>query len=179
MITSFEDSWERWKREYSKHRNGYNKDIWADINRHPLDMILDNLAQLYLEASANQKTIIREALNSGQIEPWDLALYIRRVGLRLPAEKNEVLVNWAFWAAIISHNYVDPRDITVSLILMAVGAKKAEIRIENHLEAAKSTAIGDSSDFLNHALNQSEASVNITIKMFGPPEWKTMIDKAG
>lgn len=179
MITSFEDSWERWKREYSKYRNGYNKDIWGNINKHPLDRILDNLAQLDLEASANQKTIIREALDSGQIEPWDLTLYIRRIGLRLSVEKNTILVNWAIWAAIVSHKHVDPRDINVSIILMVVGAKKAGINIVNHLETVKLTTLGGSSDFLNHALNQSEASVNTTIKMFGPPEWKTMINKAG
>ena len=175
MNISFEDSWKSWKAEYSKHRNGYNKDIWVDISRHPLDKIIDKLAQLYLEASTNQKTMIRESLKSGQIEPWDLTLYIRRVGLRLPLARDETLVKWGFWAAIIASEHVDPRDITVSLILMAVGAKKAEISIEDHLESAELTAIGNSNDLLTRALNQSESSVNITTKMFGPPEWKTTI----
>jgi hypothetical protein len=172
MSNEFEVSWEKWKTIYKKYRNGYNKDIWSEISQHPLDRIIDELGQIYLASSSRQRIIVDEALNSGYIEQWDLALYIRRVGLRLPLEKNEKMIDWAFLITLILYKFVDPRDLIVSLILMAVGAKKAGINIEDNLEAAQLTTNKHVMDLLTNALHQSEVSINITIKMFGPPEWK-------
>lgn len=172
MDMGFEASWQRWKALYVDKRQGYNQAIWADVGFHPLDKALDELARLYLRASPAQIRTIERALHGQQIEPWDLVLYIRRAGVRLLQERKTELLEWALAIAVLCSRHVDPRDLIVSIILLFMGADRISINPEEFIEKMGVVIDQEMKKLFLETLHMPAEDINLTVKMFGPADWK-------
>lgn len=175
MQNDFQPSWIKWKIRYILNRKKYytrrKNDIWTEINSHQLDRLLDELAEIYINASSSERSIIFEYVKKRNKLSWEIVLYIRRIALRLKQIKDEGLIYRALGMAMLVSKSDDPRDILISLILLKVGATKYGIDIKPWYNKIDPVALTNTKGLFFRAENQTLKSVNITISKFGPPEW--------
>jgi hypothetical protein len=175
MDKYFRTPWSKWKFKYlfnsKTYKFRYPENVWEDINVHPFDLVLDQLAKIYLDASLTEKIDIEKYVKKRVRLSWALVLYIRRVGLRLQHKKEDVLAYWAMGIALLASKSDDFRDIINSLILLKVGAEKVGLDLKPLYNKIDSAALTNPKSIFYRAENQSEKSIMITIKNFGPPEW--------
>jgi hypothetical protein len=175
MDNDFQVSWTKWKIRYifnlKKYYTKRKRDIWNEINSHKLDKLLDQLAQIYLQASPAEKNAIEEYVKKRDQLSWELVLYVRRVALRLQTKKEEHLIYWALGIVLLASKCDDPRDVLNSLILLKIGAEKVGLDLKSWYEKVYPTALSDLQSIFYREENRSEKSISITINKFGPPGW--------
>jgi hypothetical protein len=177
MDKYFQTPWAKWKLNYLFNSKAYKfrrkGDVWEDINVHPFDLVLDQLAQIYMGASSTEKNAVEEYVKKRVKLSWALVLYIRRVALRLQYKKDDMLAYWAMGTALLTLKSDDPRDILNSLILLKVSAERIGLDLKPLYNKIDPAALTDPKSIFYRAENQSEKSITITINNFGPPEWAT------
>jgi hypothetical protein len=171
-------SWIKWKFSYMFNRKGYftrfNRNIWGEIGSHKLDQLVDQLAQLYLFASAEEKNIIDSYIRKKDQLSWELVLYVRRAALRVQNNKDDRLIYWALVIALLASKSDDPRDVLNSLLLLKIGAEKAGIDIKTWYEKVSPNALSNLQSIFYTVENQPEKSIATAVNKFGPPEWKSV-----
>jgi hypothetical protein len=175
MDKYFRTPWAKWKLNYLFNSKTYmfrrKGDVWEDINVHPFDVVLDQLAQIYVDASSTEKNVIEEYVKKRARLSWALVLYIRRIALRLQYKKDDTLAFWALEIALLVLKTDDFRDILNSLVLLKVGAEKIGLDLKSLYNKIDPSCLTNSKSIFYKAENQPSNSIIYIIKNFGPPEW--------
>lgn len=175
MNKYFQSSWTKWKLKHLFKRKTYKfrhlGNVWEDINIHPFDLSLDQLAQVYLGASSAEKIDIEKYIKKRDRLSWSLVLYVRRAALRLQTRKEDMLVHWAMGMTLLALKSDDPRDILNSLILLKISAEKIGLDLKSLYIKIDPSYSTNSKSIFYKVENQPNDSITYVIKNFGPPEW--------
>ena len=167
----FSKKWKTWMQSYKQIENRYNRNIWIDYENHPQDLSFEQLASLYSDATVRQRRKIKGQFSRKQIRLRDLVMYIRRLGIIISMTKMEEYVDTALTLSGIAIRY-GFSDLTVSLILMKIGAEKAGISTSEYFENHINNASGDYKTLLNNVYTHPKDLEIRYITKYGPPEWQ-------
>ncbi len=146
-------------------------DIWSASFESSLESQLSELADLYWESTPDQRRQIRDSLSSRLV--MHLFLYVRRVAI-LIEDRDDVpwLRRGLAMAAIENGRGADYRDLIVSLVILRHGAERVGIKTRKHFNEAIKMAEPEVRDILRNARDHRESDVKLTIREFGPPQWR-------
>jgi len=168
----FDQLWRNWKQSYKKSKRRYGQNTWADIDDHPLDILLMELAELYANASPKQKSIINKDFKRRKSWLWELILFIRRLGKIIFLQPETSLLEIGFGLAEIAILFPDWRDLITSLMIMKIGAEKTGISTSSLFARNIQLASGELKPVLLNVQNHPQESVDGILKIFGPPDWR-------
>lgn len=150
-------------------------DVWDDINNHPFDLALDQLAQIYIGASLEERKAIEEFVKRRPKLSWALVLYVRRVALRIQHKKENILAYCALELALLASKSDDIRDIVISLMLLKAGAERIGLDLKPLYDSIDPSHLTNSKSIFYKTENQPHDSIIYAIRNFGPPEWERPI----
>jgi hypothetical protein len=147
-----------------------DKNFWSRSVEPPLEPQLTELADLYWDASADQRRQIRESV--GARLSMELFLYIRRVAIMIETRHDVAWLRRGLAIAAIENGHGDYRDTIVSLVILRFAAERVGIKTRKHFNDAIRIAETGVHETLKNARDHRESDVKYTIREFGPPEWR-------
>lgn len=146
------------------------KNFWSNPGGRPRDLQLSALADLYWDASDDQRQRIRDAVDPHVT--WELLAYIRRVAILIKDEAGLQWLRRGLAIAAIENGRSDFRDLIVSLVILRHGAERAGIATRQHFDDGIKAADAVIHGHLKNARDHRESDVTATIREFGPDEWR-------
>lgn len=162
-----------WRRNYLRNKQDYtDTSLWQGVGKHPLDLLLLDLAHLYENARQDEKDFIGNIFTNRQHCLWQLVIFIRRMAILVASGKDYELLRYSVDIALIEDARFDFRDLIVSLLILRYAAERANIEIEEMFEDAMKTAKSQiTKDVFTNVRNHSREDLMYTIKKSGPPKW--------
>lgn len=128
------------------------------------------MADLYWDATDRQRQKIRDAVNPQY--SWELLAYIRRVAILMETKSDVQWLRRGLAIAAIENSCTDYRDLIVSLVILRHGAERAGIKTRTHFDDTIKVADEQIHGFLKNARDHRESDVKLTVRAFGPPQWR-------
>lgn len=175
MDTNLDAHLKAWKKRYSKCRKGYEGGIWNDLGNHPLDVLLDELAQMSLQHTLVQE---REKLlglfssgffKSPAVETWDCVLYTRRLALRLEKSKQTDLLYAGIEMLSLYWQYEDIRDSILTANFLTLRARRAGFDVKSCLDESLPSVTSEVKSLFYDSLGESDAELEKSYRWINPP----------
>ncbi len=143
--------------------------MWSNAGGRPLDSQLTTLADLYWDATTDQRRQIRDAVNPRLA--WELLAYIRRVAILIENKGDVQWLRRGLAVAAIANGGFDYPDLIISLVILRHGAERVGIKTRKHFNDVIKITETDIHHVLRNARDHAESAVKATIREFGPPQW--------
>jgi hypothetical protein len=147
-----------------------DKNFWSRSVEPPLKPQLTALADLYWDATADQRRQIRDSV--GARLSMELFLYIRRVAVMIETRHDVVWLRRGLAVAAIENGHGDYRDTIVSLVILRFAVERVDIKPRKHFNDAIRIAETGVHKTLKNARDHRDSDVKSTIRAFGPPQWR-------
>ena len=177
MNTDLEKILKTWKKQYSKYRRGYDGGIWDNLDNHPLDLLFDELAQMYhRHTSAQDRDVFSRLFSSGlfrtpSVETWDCVLYTRRLALRLEKRRQIDLLSLGIeMISLLWKKHDDVRDSILTVYFLTLHAKRAGVDMKSYLETNWAGTDNDVKNAFYEAVCKSDNELEQSYRWIKPPE---------
>lgn len=147
-----------------------DSDFWETAGSTSLDEQLTQLADLYAEASAPQRALIRTAVNPRA--EANLVMYVRRLSILILREKDPSWLRRGLDIACIENGRFDYRDSIVSIVILRSAAERSGIDPVPYFDEAIRNCDKGFVDVIENARDHRPKDVRDLLRAFGPPALK-------
>jgi hypothetical protein len=149
------------------------KDAWKHTGSTPLDRFFIGLAELYLEANDNQRSILYTYCGQQEVVLQNLWHFIRRIGTLIHTKDDRKWLEIGIAGALLDGNRGDDfRDLITSLVLLRFITERRGIEIRIIFDTFIQTADGEIKGILENVRNHPESAIHMTVQTsHAPKEW--------
>jgi hypothetical protein len=143
--------------------------LWSKVGRHPLDLRLTLLAELFWDSNDKQRQQIRASVDKQ--DAWALVAYVRRIGILINSRDDIRWLRAGLAIAVIEDARFDFRDLIVSLVILRFAAERMGIDTKPYFDEVIKVSTARTRGVLRNVRNHSKADILITVREFGPRDW--------
>jgi hypothetical protein len=150
--------------------NFRDSDFWISAGKTKLDRQLTQLADLYIEASSEQKEEIRSSV--APRAEWNLVAFVRRLAVHLLDDLNPLWLKRGLAIACVENGRFDFRDTITSLVILRAAAEQAGIDPLPYFDNALSHCDHRVEHMIENARNYKPSDMRYILRECGPSELK-------